>query len=115
MFVLTVLVLTALASRIGPLRHERVRAQLTGVVILGYGALFTITAWQALRGQSLIHPDAATWAALAATAVLTALPAALAVTAAHRDELARRAEAASRSELVRRRKVTHQRGVRSHL
>ncbi|GGK84608.1 hypothetical protein Ppa06_43910 [Planomonospora parontospora subsp. parontospora] len=106
-FVLTVLVLTALATRIDRLRHERVRARLTGVVILGYSALFTITAWQALRGQSLVHPDAATWTALAATTVMTALLAALAVTAAHRNEPAHRAEAASRSEPVRRRKAAH--------
>ncbi len=110
-FVLTVLVLAALAPRIGLLRHERVRAQLTGVVILGYSALFTITAWQALRGQSLIHPDAATWTALAATAVMTALPAALAVTTAHRNELALRAAAVSRSELVRRSRAAHRHGL----
>ncbi|WP_197287206.1 hypothetical protein [Planomonospora sphaerica] len=109
-FVLTVLVLTALATRIDRLRHERVRARLTGVVILGYSALFTITAWQALRGQPLIHPDAATWTALAVTAVMTALLAALAVTAARRDEPARRDEAASRSESIRRRKAARRDG-----
>ncbi|WP_285779160.1 hypothetical protein [Microtetraspora sp. NBRC 13810] len=87
-FVLAVLVLTALATRIGWLRGERVRAQLTGVVILGYTALFTITTWQALRGQSLVHPDTATWTALAATVVVTALPAALAISAARRREAA---------------------------
>ncbi|MFG3438626.1 hypothetical protein ACGF0J_15385 [Nonomuraea sp. NPDC047897] len=97
-FVLTVLVLTALATRIGLLRHERVRARLTGVVIVGYSALFTITAWQALRGQSLIHPDAATWTALAATAVMTALTAALAVAAAHRAERARRGQTIATKE-----------------
>ncbi|TYB54729.1 hypothetical protein FXF51_46635 [Nonomuraea sp. PA05] len=70
------------------MRHERVRAQLTGVVILGYSAVFTITAWQALRGQSLIQPDAATWVALAATAVMTAPPMALAVATTHRKERA---------------------------
>ncbi|GAA3166843.1 hypothetical protein [Nonomuraea salmonea] len=107
---LTVLVLTALATRIGRLRHERVRAQLTGVAILGYGALFTITAWQALRGQSLIHPDAATWTALAATAVLTAL-AALIVTVAHRNEPGRRAETVMPRELALRRKAAHRNGL----
>ncbi|MEV4800343.1 hypothetical protein AB0K18_10025 [Nonomuraea sp. NPDC049421] len=110
-FVLTVLVLTALAARIDRLRHERVRAQLTGVAILGYGALFTITAWQALRGQSLIHPDAATWTALAATAVLTALAAALVVTVVHRNEPGRRAETVSPRELVLRRKAAHRKGL----
>jgi hypothetical protein len=87
-FALTVLVLAALAARIGRLRSERVRAQLTGVVILGYTALFVITAWQALRGQSLVHPDSATWTALAVTVVVTALLATLAITAARRSEVA---------------------------
>ncbi|MEO3872703.1 hypothetical protein ABGB18_28145 [Nonomuraea sp. B12E4] len=83
-FLLTVLILTALATRISLLRHERVRAQLTGVVILGYSALFAITAWQALRGQALIHPDGATWTALAVAIFVTTLPAALTITAARR-------------------------------
>ncbi|MFD1930291.1 hypothetical protein ACFSKW_02260 [Nonomuraea mangrovi] len=85
-FVLAVLALTALAARIGWLRGERVRAQLIGVVILGYTALFAITAWQALRGQSLVHPDAATWTALAVSVVVTALWAAQAVSVARRSE-----------------------------
>jgi hypothetical protein len=83
-FVLAVLVLGALAARIGWLRGERVRAQLTGVVILGYTAVFAITVWQAMRGQSLIHPDAATWTAFAVTVVVTVLLAALTVAAARR-------------------------------
>ncbi|GAA3572394.1 hypothetical protein GCM10022419_061600 [Nonomuraea rosea] len=83
-FVLAVLVLSALAARIGWLRDERVRAQLTGVVILGYAAVFAITVWQAMRGQSLIHPDAATWTAFAVTVVVTVLLAALTVAAARR-------------------------------
>jgi hypothetical protein len=83
-FVLAVLLLTALSARVTWLRSERVRAQLTGVVILGYTGLFVITAWQALRGQSLVHPDAATWTAAGATLALTALLTAVIVTAARR-------------------------------
>ena len=83
-FVLAVLVLAALARRISWLRREQVRAQLTGVVILGYTALFVITAWQALRGQSLVHPDAVTGAAFVLTVVGTVLLAALVVGAARR-------------------------------
>ncbi|MEV0349311.1 hypothetical protein AB0H88_26335 [Nonomuraea sp. NPDC050680] len=85
-FVLAVLVLTALAARITWLRVERTRAQLTGIVILGYAALFAITAWQALRGQSLIHPDTATWIALAVSVAVTALLAVPAILAARRRE-----------------------------
>jgi len=86
-FVLAVVLLTALAARVSWLRSERVRAQLTGVVILGYSALFTITAWQAMRGQSLVRPDAATWIAVAVTAVVTTLLAVLAISTARRGEL----------------------------
>jgi hypothetical protein len=83
-FVLAVLLLTALAARVTWLRSERVRAQLTGVVILGYTGVFVITIWQAMRGQSLVHPDAATWTAFGATAAVTATLAVLTVAAARR-------------------------------
>lgn len=83
-FVLALLVFTALAARVTWLRSERVRAQLTGVVILGYTGIFGITAWQALRGQSLVHPDAATWTAFGATVGVTVLLAALTIAAARR-------------------------------
>ena len=84
-FVLALLVFTALATRVTWLRSERVRAQLTGVVILAYAGLFVITTWQALRGQSLVHPDAATWSAVAATlAVTTLLTAGIVVSARRR-------------------------------
>jgi hypothetical protein len=78
-FVLAALVLTALAGRVAWLRGERVRARLTGVVIFGYTGFFATTAWQALRGQSFVHPDAATWTAFGATAGVTALLAALTI------------------------------------
>jgi len=83
-FVLAALLFTALAGRVAWLRSERVRAQLTGIVILGYTGIFATTAWQALRGQSLVHPDAATWVAFGATAGVTAVLAALTVAAARR-------------------------------
>jgi hypothetical protein len=83
-FVLAVLVLTALAARVTWLRSKRVRAQLTGVVILGYTGLFVITAWQAMRGQSLVHPDSATWTAFGATAALTTLLGLLTIVVARR-------------------------------
>jgi hypothetical protein len=83
-FVLAVLGLTALAGRVAWLRSERVRAQLTGVVILGYTGIFATTAWQAMRGQSLVHPDAATWTAFGATLAVTALLAAVTVARARR-------------------------------
>jgi hypothetical protein len=88
-FVLAVLVLTALAARVTWLRSARVRAQLTGVVILGYTGLFVITTWQAMRGQSLVHPDAATWMAFGATVTVTALLALPTIVLARRGAAAR--------------------------
>jgi hypothetical protein len=99
-FVLAVLVLAALATRVSLLRSERVRAQLTGVVILGYTGLFVLTTWQALRGQSLIRPDAATWTAAAATLAGTLLLAAGTVAAARR-RVVPRPDAAVTEELPR--------------
>lgn len=83
-FVLAALLLGFAATRVTWLRSARVRAQLTGVTILGYTGLFAITTWQALRGQSVIHPDAATWTAVAAVAAVTALVGALVVVRARR-------------------------------
>jgi hypothetical protein len=99
-FVLAVLVFTALAARVTWLRSERVRAQLAGVVILGYTGLFVITAWQAMRGQSLVHPDAATWTAFGATVAVTALLAVLIVAAARRRVPASGRHARGRRELA---------------
>jgi hypothetical protein len=99
-FVLAVLVLTALAGRVTWLRSERVRAQLTGVVILGYTGVFAITAWQAMRGQSLIHPDAATWTAVGVAAAVTVLPAVLIVAGARRRAAASTVTGPAAPELV---------------
>ncbi|MFJ8017210.1 hypothetical protein [Streptomyces sp. NPDC096339] len=73
LLVLTAL-LIALSARHTWLRDERVRARLVGTAALGYGGLVAIVTWQAGRGQSLVHPDAPTLAALAA--VLSAVAAA---------------------------------------
>jgi hypothetical protein len=71
--------LNVLAGRVAWLRAEKVRAQLVGVAALGYAGLLGVLAWQAGRGQSLIHPDTATGTALTVVALVTAA-AALAVT-----------------------------------
>ncbi|MDP9847987.1 hypothetical protein [Streptosporangium lutulentum] len=77
-------VLAALATRYAWLRDERVRARLVGAAALGYSGLVAVVTWQAARGQSLIHPDAATLAAFAATALVTALITAWTIIAARR-------------------------------
>lgn len=65
-------VLTALAGRVAWLRAEGVRARLVGVGALGWTGLLAVVTWQAGRGQSLIHPDAATGTAFAAVVLVTA-------------------------------------------
>ncbi|MFJ9410021.1 hypothetical protein [Streptomyces sp. NPDC101393] len=62
----------ALATRFARLRDDRVRLHLVRVAAGCCTALLAVVTWQALRGQALIHPDAATLAALGATAAATA-------------------------------------------
>ncbi|MEU0157738.1 hypothetical protein ABZ154_02530 [Streptomyces sp. NPDC006261] len=65
--------LVLLAPRITRLRDAELRLRLVRVVTAGYAGLVALTTWQALRGQPLIAPDAAT---LTATGVLLAAVAA---------------------------------------
>jgi hypothetical protein len=69
-------ILGGLAGRL-PWLTEPVRARLVGVAAAAYAGLLAVLAWQAGRGQALIHPDTATLTAVAAVA----LPAAAAATA----------------------------------
>lgn len=57
---LVLMALVALAPRLPRLRAERVRLRLLLVAAGAYAAVFALLTWQALRGQSLIHPDGAT-------------------------------------------------------
>lgn len=57
---LAVLALAWLAPRYPWLRPERTRAALIGVLALGYAGLLAIVFWQAMRAQSLVHPDGRT-------------------------------------------------------
>ena len=70
---LLALVLTRLSRRSRRLRSERTRVRLVIVAAAGYAALAALLTWQALRGQSLIHPDTAT--ITAASVLLVALAA----------------------------------------
>ncbi|MGW4027927.1 hypothetical protein ACWEFL_01190 [Streptomyces sp. NPDC004838] len=66
---LLLLALVVLASRFPRLGDERVRLRLVLTASGAYAALLALVTWQALRGQSLIHPDGAT---LTAAAVILA-------------------------------------------
>jgi hypothetical protein len=65
--------LTLAARRVHRLRAERVRTRLVGVAAAGYAGLVVLVTWQALRGQSLIHPDASTLSAAAVVLGITAI------------------------------------------
>ncbi|MEV7525273.1 hypothetical protein [Streptomyces sp. NPDC091371] len=71
LLVLTV-ALIALSARHAWLRDERARARLVGAVAIGYTGLVAVVTWQAGRGQSPAHPDAATLAAFAAVLLIGA-------------------------------------------
>jgi hypothetical protein len=66
-----------LAGRVAVLRSERVRAQLVAVGGGAWAGLTLLLTWQALRGQPLLAPDAATLAAAATLVVLTVAAAAV--------------------------------------
>ena len=66
---LLAIALAALASRFPRLRDDAVRARLVLIGAAGYAGLTALVTWQALRAQSIVHPDAAT---LGAFAVLVA-------------------------------------------
>lgn len=67
------------ARRITRLRAQRVRTRLIGVFGFAYAGLTALVTWQALRGQSLAHPDALTLSAAAVLLVLAGAGAAWAV------------------------------------
>jgi hypothetical protein len=74
---LQVLPLAAYALRRAQRLTSRQRLGLVWTAALGYLGLIALTTWQALRGQSVIAPDALTLAAAAALLGATALAAAL--------------------------------------
>jgi hypothetical protein len=57
---LAAIVLELLARSWPLLRRERVAVRLVAVAVAGYVAVLALLTWQALRGQSIVHPDALT-------------------------------------------------------
>jgi len=72
------IVLELASRRVIVLRDVTVRFRLVLVAAVSYAATLAVLTWQALRGQSIVQPDAATLTVAAALAVF-ALAAALAV------------------------------------
>jgi hypothetical protein len=66
---LLAIALLALTSRFPRLRDDVARTRLVLIGAAGYAGLIALVTWQALRAQSIVHPDAVT---LGAAAVLVA-------------------------------------------
>lgn len=81
------LALISLSSRVPALRDEWTRARIITVLAVSYAGLIAIVTWQALRGQALLRPDAATLAALALFVMATAAAITMALTRTPRTDL----------------------------
>ncbi|MEW1589019.1 hypothetical protein AB0283_26660 [Micromonospora vinacea] len=81
-------ILAVLLTRFATRWDERTRARLLVVAGGAYGVLTVLLTWQALRGQPLLRPDAATLAAVAALVVVTASATGLVLARERRPELA---------------------------
>lgn len=68
---LAALALIAMSARIPLLRNAHARSQLVGVAGSAYAGLLALVTWQALRGQSIIAPDAWTVAVFSTIVVAT--------------------------------------------
>ncbi len=66
---IVLILIELLSRRVAVLRVPHVRSGLVGVVAAGYLGLVVVITWQALRGESIVQPGAAT---VGATAVLAA-------------------------------------------
>jgi hypothetical protein len=81
-------ILAILLIRFGGRLSARTRVGLLIVAGLGYAALTVLLTWQAMRGQSLIHPDATTLTAVAVLAATVTAAAGLVVYRGRRNEMA---------------------------
>lgn len=76
-----------LLVRYAPALTAGARTRLVFTAALGYLGLVVLTTWQALRGQSLVHPDGLTMAAFAALVVAVAVAATISLTGTRRSIL----------------------------
>ncbi len=74
---LALIVMELLSRRVVRLRDVSVRYRLVAIVAATYVAVVALLTWQALRGQSIVMPDATTLAIAAIIAVLAAASAAV--------------------------------------
>lgn len=72
---LLLIILEVLSRRFAVLADATVRARLMALATAGYAALVGLVTWQALRGQSIVKPDALTLVTFAAILLGVAIPA----------------------------------------
>jgi hypothetical protein len=73
---LALIFIELLSRRVPRLRDVTVRHRLVAIVTVTYTAVLGLLTWQALRGQSIVAPDATTLAVAAIIAILAAVAAA---------------------------------------
>lgn len=83
---LLVVVLEALARRVPVLRSAVVRSRLVLVGTVGYAGMVGIVTWQALRGQSIVAPDAATLVSAVALSTVVVIGAVLVLVRGERGD-----------------------------
>jgi hypothetical protein len=81
---LALILIELLSRRIVALRSDVVRYRLIAVVTATYAAVLATLTWQALRGQSIVQPDAATLTVTLAIAVAALVAAAVVMARAPR-------------------------------
>ncbi|HEX6444070.1 MAG TPA: hypothetical protein VF053_03200, partial [Streptosporangiales bacterium] len=82
--ILAGLLLAALAGRYPVLAADAVRTRLVVVTGLGYAGVLVLTTWQALRAQSVVHPDALTAGVFAGIVAFVAVGTVLALRSGRR-------------------------------
>ncbi|MEU4341553.1 hypothetical protein AB0H00_09820 [Nocardia sp. NPDC023852] len=82
---LVLIVLELGARRIPVLRSMETRRTLVVIASATYGALLGVLTWQALRGQSVVHPDVATLLAFGAIGIVATVSGVLTVRPKHID------------------------------
>lgn len=83
---LLLIVLEVLSRRFGVLADVAVRARLMWLATAGYAAIVALLTWQALRGQSIVRPDALTLLALTTILIGVAIPAVVTLRSARNAE-----------------------------
>lgn len=82
---LLLIMLEVLSRRFGVLADSTVRTRLMWLATAGYAAVVVLVSWQALRGQSIVRPDALTLMALIAILLGVGIPAVLVLHGGHRS------------------------------